>query len=218
MNVRSSLLIEKIVARPLDTQSGFSLPFRMGEGQELRKVVSTQLLALLAFLFVGHQVVVGANILETGFANPPMEARLHAYWWWLNGNVTKEAITRDLESMREKGFGGALIMDAGGADEDKNQPVPPGPVFGSPAWRELYRHTLREAARLKLELALNIQSGWNLGGPSVTPADAKKKSLLDRNGCGRTGSRHDQSAGGESSHRAARGSRGRGRAESERKG
>ncbi len=190
MNVRARLFFEKNVARPLDAQSGFPLPFRMGEGQgegwrENRravavlcrpcgKVVGKQLLALLALLFVGHQAAVGANILEAGFANPPMEARLHAYWWWLNGNVTKEAITRDLEAMLEKGFGGALIMDAGGADNDKNQPVPPGPVFGSPAWRELYRHTLREAARLKMELALNIQSGWNLGGPSVTPADAKK--------------------------------------------
>ena len=27
-----------------------------------------------------------------------MEARLRCYWWWLNGNVTKEAITRDLDA------------------------------------------------------------------------------------------------------------------------
>ena len=40
---------------------------------------------------------------------------------------------------------------------------------------ELYKHTLREAARLGLEISLNIQSGWNLGGPMVTPEDAAKK-------------------------------------------
>ena len=49
--------------------------------------------------------------LESGFANPPPEARLRAYWWWLNGNVTKAAITRDLEEMAAKGFGGAAEGD-----------------------------------------------------------------------------------------------------------
>jgi len=125
----------------------------------------------LAGLLAG---TVAANDLEKGFAVPPAEARLHAYWWWLNGNVTKEAITRDLEAMKEKGFGGALITDAGGASQDGNLQVPAGPVFGSAAWRELYRHALREGARLKVEMALNIQSGWNLGGPSVTAEDAAK--------------------------------------------
>lgn len=112
--------------------------------------------------------------LAQGFATPPSKVRLHAYWWWLNGNVTKEAITRDLEAMKEKGFAGAIITDAGGAEQDGNRQVPHGPDFAGPRWRELYRHALREAARLKLELALNIQSGWNLGGPSVTPEDAAK--------------------------------------------
>ncbi|MDD4101626.1 MAG: glycosyl hydrolase, partial [Kiritimatiellae bacterium] len=112
--------------------------------------------------------------LERGFAVPPAEARLHSYWWWLNGNVTKEAITRDLEAMKEKGFGGALITDAGGANQDGNRQVPRGVLFASEAWRELYCHALREGARLKLEMALNIQSGWNLGGPRVAAEDAAK--------------------------------------------
>ena len=40
-----------------------------------------------------------ADSLEAGFAQPPRAARLRAYWWWLNGNVTKESITRDPEEM-----------------------------------------------------------------------------------------------------------------------
>jgi len=35
----------------------------------------------------------GADRLADGWRNPPTDARLRAYWWWLNGNVTKEAIT-----------------------------------------------------------------------------------------------------------------------------
>ena len=113
--------------------------------------------------------------LAPGFANPPNTARLRAYWWWLNGNVTKAAITRDLEEMKAKGFGGALICDAGGAQQDGNDTVPHGPTFFTPEWRGLYQHTLREADRLGLEMSLNIQSGWNLGGPMVKAEDAAKK-------------------------------------------
>jgi hypothetical protein len=113
--------------------------------------------------------------LDNGWTNPPSSARLRAYWWWLNGNVTRESITRDLEQMKAKGFGGAVIIDAGGAEQWGNGQVPHGPTFFTPAWRELYKHALREADRLGLEISLNIQSGWNLGGPMVTPDDAAKK-------------------------------------------
>lgn len=113
--------------------------------------------------------------LEEDFASPPQDARLRAYWWWLNGNATKEAVTRDLEEMKAKGFGGALICDADGSAQDGNERAPHGPTFFSPEWRELFKHTLREADRLGLEMSLNIQSGWNLGGPTVKPEDAPKK-------------------------------------------
>ena len=113
--------------------------------------------------------------LESGWENPPLNARLRAYWWWLNGNVTKASITRDLEEMKAKGFGGAVLFDANGATQDGNAAVPHGPTFFTPEWRELYKHTLREAGRLGLEISLNIQSGWNLGGPVVTAEDAAKK-------------------------------------------
>ena len=71
--------------------------------------------------------------------------------------------------------GGAVIIDAGGADQWGNAQVPHGPTFFTPEWRALYQHALREADRLGLEMSLNIQSGWNLGGPMVTADDAAKK-------------------------------------------
>jgi len=119
--------------------------------------------------------VTSASTLEQDFNSPPRDARLRAYWWWINGNVTREAITRDLEEMKAKGFGGALICDADGSSQEGNDRAPHGPTFFSPEWRELYKHTLREADRLGLEMSLNIQSGWNLGGPMVKPEDAPKK-------------------------------------------
>ncbi|HMP05536.1 MAG TPA: glycosyl hydrolase, partial [Lacipirellulaceae bacterium] len=113
--------------------------------------------------------------LESGWDTPPLEARTRCWWWWLNGNVTQEAITRDLEEMHRQGLGGANIIDAGGAQQGGNRRVPHGPDFASPAWRELFLHALREADRLGLQLGFNIQSGWNLGGPTVTPRDAAKR-------------------------------------------
>lgn len=116
-----------------------------------------------------------SETLEQEFMAPPRDARVRAYWWWLNGNVTKAAITRDLREMAAKGFGGALICDAGGYSQDGNGQVPAGPQFFSPEWRELYRHALHEAGQLGLEMSLNIQSGWNLGGPMVRAEQAPKK-------------------------------------------
>jgi hypothetical protein len=112
--------------------------------------------------------------LETGFADPPPEARLRCYWWWLNGNTNEATITRDLDEMRAKGYGGALLVDANGSEQQRNRMVAAGPMFGTPRWRELYRHALKEAGRNGLEISLNIESGWNLGGPTVTPEHAAK--------------------------------------------
>lgn len=127
------------------------------------------------FLALPAMAVEPAVSLEQGWQNPPNQSRLLAYWWWLNGNVTKASITRDLEEMKAKGFGGALLCDANGASQDGNDNVPHGPTFFTPEWRELYKHTLREADRLGLQISLNIQSGWNLGGPMVTAEDAAHK-------------------------------------------
>ena len=133
----------------------------------------TTLLAIWAIM--AGAAFVRAGTLEGDWENPPQDARIRAFWWWINGNVTKEAITRDLEQMKAKGFGGALICDADGSSQDGNDRAPHGPTFFSAEWRELYKHTLREADRLGLEMSLNIQSGWNLGGPMVTADDAPKK-------------------------------------------
>lgn len=114
------------------------------------------------------------DTLREGFNQPPQAAKLRAYWWWLNGNTTEETITRDLTEMSQKGFGGVLLVDANGSNQNGHDNIPAGPLFGSPAWVKLYLHALKTASDLHLEVTLNITSGWNLGGPDVAPADASK--------------------------------------------
>ena len=112
------------------------------------------------------------------FKSPPSAYGIRCWWWWLNGNVTKEVITRDLAEMKAKGFSGACIFDAGGHNQRGNGDIPEGPLWGSDAWRELYLHAIKEANRLDLVMSLSIQSGWNLGGPDVSPAEAAKQTVF----------------------------------------
>jgi len=100
--------------------------------------------------------------LEQEFQNPPKAAHPWVYWMWLNGNISREGITADLEAMRRVGIGGALIMELGAGS--------PGPVhFMSPEYRAMIQHAISEAARLGLQIDLNNDDGWNNGGPWITP-------------------------------------------------
>jgi len=114
------------------------------------------------------------DILASQFQKPPDSAKPLAYWWWLDGHTDKATITSDLEAMRRQGYGGAVLMDANGSDQGGNIGVAAGPEFASPEWRDLFLHTLREAQRLGLQISLTIQSGWNVGGPTVTGARSAK--------------------------------------------
>ena len=109
------------------------------------------------------------------FKSPDAVYGVDCWWWWLNGNVTKEAITKDLEAMKSRNFYGAMIFDAGGHNQRGNRDIPEGPLFGSAEWTDLFVFALDEAKRLGLEIGFNIQSGWNLGGPRVTPQYAAKQ-------------------------------------------
>ncbi|MFV1969256.1 MAG: glycosyl hydrolase, partial [Pirellulaceae bacterium] len=109
--------------------------------------------------------------LESGFLDPPDSAKPRVYWWWLESNVSKAGITRDLEEMRAKGIGGALIFDAASLVKG----TPAGPTFMSREWRDRFKHAVDEAGRLDLELSVNICSGWDSGGPWVPPQFASQK-------------------------------------------
>lgn len=105
--------------------------------------------------------------LDAGFANPPSWARPHTWWHWMDGNVTKEGITADLEAMKEVGIGGAQMFTVA-------QGIPKGPVdYMSPLWREMTKHAVKEANRLGIELCIHNCAGWSSsGGPWVKPEDA----------------------------------------------
>jgi hypothetical protein len=139
----------------------------------LTLVSSTQAQKLDYSLFTSRSV--NHPDLKKGFETPPAENCLRCYWWWLNSMATKESITHDLEQMKANGYGGASIVDAGSSNYDVARKTKAGPVFMSPDWMKLYKHAIKEAQRIGIELSVNIQSGWNPGGPTITPELALKK-------------------------------------------
>jgi hypothetical protein len=152
-----------------------------------RRIGQLAFSSLLVGALYGQAHPAQTDQLRQGFAHPPAVAKLRCYWWWLNGNTNEATITRDLTEMSRKGFGGVLLVDADGSGQQDNDKVPPGPTFGSPQWIRLYVFALKTAAALHLEVTLNATSGWNLGGPDVTPAQASKLLTWSRTAIGEKG-------------------------------
>jgi hypothetical protein len=126
-----------------------------------------RLSAILAMLLLFSMVRPGAagTDLDRGFRNPPVAAKPWVYWFWLNGNITREGITADLEAMKRAGIGGVLIMEV-------DQGAPAGPVaFMSDQWRGLFRFMVGQAERLGLEVNMNNDAGWNGSGGPWVPLD-----------------------------------------------
>lgn len=105
--------------------------------------------------------------LVTAFHQPPQIARPLTWWHWMNGNVTREGITADLESMKRVGIGGAHLFNVDGG-------IPRGGVeLMSPQWLDLVQHSAKEAERLGLEFGIHNCPGWSSsGGPWNTPDHA----------------------------------------------
>jgi hypothetical protein len=123
-------------------------------------------IAALALCFTIN-IAQAQNTLLSGFKNPPASAKARTWWHWLNGNISKEGITADLEAMKRVGIREAQIFNVG-------QGYPEGPApYLSAKWLELFKFAVSEAKRLGLEIGFNNSPGWSSsGGPWVTPENA----------------------------------------------
>ena len=125
--------------------------------------------------FMKAQKPSSTKTLYSKFLCPPNSAKPWCYWYWVNGNVDRETITADLESMKEVGFGGVLLVDPRGYDKVMHKP-PVKLAFGSPEWRQMVAFAVQECARLGLEFTMNLSDcGGSLKGPWKTGADCPKR-------------------------------------------
>lgn len=111
--------------------------------------------------------------LEAGWANPPQAARTRVWWHWMNGNVTKDGIRKDLEWMARIGLGGVHNFDAAlGTPTIVDKRL----VYMDEGWQDAFAYAVRTADSLGLEFTIASAPGWSsTGGPWVEPKDAMKR-------------------------------------------
>lgn len=107
---------------------------------------------------------------RSSFASPPDSIKPFVYWYWVSDNISREGITRDLESMAKVGIGEAFIGNIG------LETVAYGEVkVLSDEWWELTRFAISEGQRLGVDIGLFNSPGWSQsGGPWVKPEQAMR--------------------------------------------
>lgn len=148
----------------------------------------------MSFLPINAQVLSSVD-----FNNPPADKHITTWWHWMNGYITKEGITRDLEAMKQQGIHSASILnvhrpfaaearsniDRGGhfvlikeAEIEKWHQV----EFGTDEWLDLFYFALQEADRLGMTIGTANCDGWSeSGGPWISPEMSMKQFVWSKN-------------------------------------
>ena len=108
--------------------------------------------------------------LKEGFKTPPDSIRAAVYWYWLNNNISKEGVVKDLEAMKKVGITRAFIGNQ--ATDD----LPYGDVtLFSDEWWDVTHQAMKTATDLDIELGMFNCPGWSQsGGPWITPEQSMK--------------------------------------------
>jgi hypothetical protein len=136
---------------------------------------------IVKIFFVGFLLLTNAcnkhvqkQLSDAEFKNPPGKVKIHTWWHWLDGNITKEGITKDLEAMKEQGIVQATILNIGlfGEKDFGVKKV----NFNTPEWFEMFQWALKEANRLGISIGAHNCDGWSTsGGPWITPEMSMKQ-------------------------------------------
>lgn len=111
--------------------------------------------------------------LYDSFRNPPKSARPRVWWHWMNGNITKDGIRKDLLWMQKTGIVGFHNFDAG---LQTPQIVDKRLIYMTPEWKDAFKYTINLADSLDMEVTIASSPGWSeTGGPWVKDEDAMKK-------------------------------------------
>jgi alpha-L-rhamnosidase/F5/8 type C domain len=133
------------------------------------------LLSLLLIVFYSYSINAqdSRDVLLKGFITPPVSSKPRVWWHWMNGNITKDGISKDLLWMNRIGIGGFMNFDA---SLGTPQIVKKRLTYMTPDWKDAFQFTTKLADSLHLEMAIAGSPGWSeSGGPWVSPPDGMKK-------------------------------------------
>ncbi|NUM53809.1 MAG: glycoside hydrolase family 2 [Candidatus Hydrogenedentes bacterium] len=113
-----------------------------------------------------------SDALEKRFTDPPEDTKPRCYWYWMDGLVSREGITKDLEAMRRAGIGGAYIgVISGQSGVSRDAPC----KALSEEWWGYIDHAIREAGRIGIGIGVFNSPGWSQsGGPWVRPEQSMR--------------------------------------------
>jgi hypothetical protein len=132
-----------------------------------RMSASIIFLSVIVLLIGSCNPVSTLSDLKEDFVNPPDSTRPGVYWYFMDGNLSKEGMTKDLEAMKDAGIGNVLFLEV-------NVGIPRGNVdFMSEEWQDCFKHAVDECERLGITMTLGIGPGWTgSGGPWVKPEES----------------------------------------------
>jgi len=129
-------------------------------------------LILFALAAISLVVSVRANSLDSSFANPPDQTKPRCYWYWMDGQISKEGITRDMEAMKRVGIGEGYIGVISG---QSGTPTTSTTKALTDEWWSYLEHAVREGTRLGVDVGVFNSPGWSQsGGPWVKPSQAMR--------------------------------------------
>ena len=122
----------------------------------------------LFLLTTGITVAQTSDQLEQDFLNPKNEHKSIIIWQWMDGLVTREGITADLEAFKEAGLAGVQNFQIGGPQQIRIGD--PSASIGSEKWKSLMRWAMDECERLGLTFGTHNCPGWSSSAyPTVEP-------------------------------------------------
>lgn len=140
------------------------------------------LIVLVSILFLNVSFIfkktsIEEDKIETDFknANGPTP---YVLWQWMNGCVTKEGITSDLEAYKKIGIKNVQQFLVGGSEADINDPSVT--ILGD-KWTDLMKFSLDECQRLGMDFGTHNCPGWSSSGaPGIEVEDSMQKLIWSK--------------------------------------
>ena len=139
-----------------------------------------RLICLFAIIASCKQIVKYDSLNPEQFTQPENSSGVHTWWHWVDGMISKEGITKDLESMKREGITQVTILNLGFS---QNAGLLPGKDFQvkkvkfvTDEWYRMFEWALQESKRLGITIGVHNCDGWSeSGGPWITPEMSMKK-------------------------------------------
>lgn len=127
-----------------------------------------------AFQINQHNTKLSDELVDL-FISPPANAKPRVMWMWMGTSISKEGITRDLETLHEAGFGGTTMFSLTDVNTvfayDFENSFQKNIVAWTEPWWELVRFAAEESKRLGMDFGMNNCPGYETSGGKWIPVE-----------------------------------------------